>query len=403
MKKLLFFVLLLLPTQAQAALTQEFYTWGGHDAVISAFNKIALIFGGSGYQSLFTTLATASIAALVIRVMMQLMLGGFKSDGNVAFGAIIPWLLSVALFAGGVIPKGTLHIYDPTENKYQAVGGIPDVVVLFASVSNLIERSLVEQVTTSGDPVGFQAQAGGKGFMGLYSVSTVPVQAGDSTLDTSIQRYVGDCVGFHSAITPGYIQELRKTTTDLMTSFAKAASQANMTVLFSDSSPAGDSVSCEEAWTSIQTRLQSDGELQNNLKTACTEMGFNAETATELNDCQTKMSSVVNAQIQPGKTSMDFLRSVYLAQTMDSVLSSDSAGEAMSNFSILNKASATMSTVNTWLPTVRAVILAVSISLTPFLALLMLTPMFGKALKFIAGSFFFLTIWGWLTPLSTSS
>lgn len=385
---------LFITPSAQAALTQEYYTYGGHDAVVSSFNKIALVFGGSGYQSLFTTLATASLAALVIRVMMQLLLGGFKGDSNIAFGALIPWLLSVAIFAGGVIPKGTLHIYDPVENKYQAVGGIPDVVVLFASVSNLLERTLVEQVTTSGDPVGFQSQAGGKGFMGLYNVATAPVQANDSTLDVSVQKYVDDCLIFNSSLEPGYVQELRKTTTDLVASFAKAASPANMTVLFSDAFPAGDTVSCKDAWTSIQTRLQVAGELQNNLKTACTEMGFNAETATELNDCQTKMSSVVNAQIQPGKTSMDFLRSVYLAQSMDAVLSSDNAGAAMSNFSILNKASGTMSTINNWLPTVRAVILAVTISLTPFLALLMLTPMFGKALKFVAGSFFFLTIWG---------
>jgi len=394
MKKLLFLCLLLFPAQAQAALTQEYYCWGGFDAVVSAFNKIALIFGGSGYQGLFTTLATASLAALVIRVMMQLMLGGFKGDGNVAFGAIIPWLLSVALFAGGVLPKGTLHVYDPVENKYQAIGGIPDVVVLFASVSNKIERILVEQVSTSGDPVGFQEQAGGKGFMGLYNISTVPVQAFDSTLDASVQHYIDDCVIFHSAIEPGYVQELRKATPDIPTSFAKAASPGNMTMSFSDASPGGDSVSCQAAWTSVQTRLQAAGQLTNNLKTACTEMGFNPETATELNDCQTKMSSVVNAQIHPGKTSMDFLRSVYLAQAMDAVLSSDSAGQAMGNFSILNKASATMSTVNNWLPTVRAVILAVTISLTPFLSLLLLTPMFGKALKFVAGSFFFLAIWG---------
>ena len=393
MKKLLFATILLLPSQAQATLSQEFYTYGGHDAVVSAFQKIALIFGGSGYQGLFTTLATASLAALIIRVMLQLMLGGFKGDGNVAFGALIPWLLSVSIFAGGVIPKGTLHIYDPVENRYQAVGGIPDVVVLFASVSNILERVLVEQVTTSGDPVGFQAQAGGKGFMGLYSISTVPVQASDSTLDTSAQRYIDDCVTFQASIEPGYVQELRKTTTNLMTSFAKAASSANTTVLFSDTSPAGDTVSCKDAWTSVQTRLQTADQLKNNLKTACTEMGFNPEDATQLNDCQTKMSSVVDAQIQPGKTSMDFLRSVYLAQTMDSMLSSDSSGQAMQNFSILNKAAGTMSTINSWLPTVRAVIMGVTVGLMPFLALMMLTPIFGRTLKFMAGSFFFLTIW----------
>lgn len=386
---------LFITPSAQAALTQEFYTWGGgHDAVVSAFQKSALIFSGTGYQGLFATLATASLAALVIRVMLQLMAGGFKGDGNVAFGALIPWLISVSIFMGGVLPKGTLHIYDPVENKYAAVGGIPQIIVLFASVSNMIERVLVEQVTTAGDPVGFQSQAGGKGFLGLYGISKTPLMASDSTLDPSLTRYISDCVLFESGLTAGYVQELRKTTSDLVTSLGKAASPANMTVLYSDAAPGGEGVSCSVAWASIKTRLQAQTALQNNLKAACAEIGFKADTATELADCQTKMSSIVDAQLVPGKTSSDFLRSAYVAQAMDSIMSGDSAGEANANFSILNKASGTMSTVNNWLPTIRAVILAVTVALTPFLALLMLTPMMGKAVKFVAGSFFFLTVSG---------
>ena len=385
---------LFIAPSAQAALTQEFYSWGGHDAVVSAFQKSALIFSGTGYQGLFATLATASLAALVIRVMLQLMAGGFKGDGNVAFGALIPWLISVSIFMGGVLPKGTLHIYDPVENKYAAVGGIPQIIVLFASVSNMIERVLVEQVTTAGDPVGFQSQAGGKGFLGLYGISKTPLMASDSTLDPSLTRYISDCVLFESGLTAGYVQELRKTTSDLVTSLGKAASPANMTVLYSDAAPGGEGVSCSVAWASIKTRLQAQTALQNNLKAACAEIGFKADTATELADCQTKMSSIVDAQLVPGKTSSDFLRSAYVAQAMDSIMSGDSAGEANANFSILNKASGTMSTVNNWLPTIRAVILAVTVALTPFLALLMLTPMMGKAVKFVAGSFMFLTVWG---------
>lgn len=388
-------LLVLVPAPASASLTQEYYTWGGHDAVISAFQRTALIFSAGGYQNLFATLASASLAALVIRVMMQLLLGGFRGDGNVAFGAIIPWLISVALFTGGVIPKGTLHIYDQVENKYQAVGDIPVVVVLFASVSNKIERILVEEVTTAGDPVGFQTQAGGKGFLGLYDVAArTSLQALDSSLDPSVAKYIDDCVVFNASVDPGYIQELRKTTTDLFTSFTQAAVPGNMTVLYTMDDSVGEVVTCQAAWTSISSRLQAAGVLNNNIKSACTEMGFDPDQPDQFNDCQTKMSEVVSAQISAGKNNSDFLRSIYLAQSMDAVLSTSSAGEAYSNFSILNKASGTMSTVNQWLPTIRAVILAVTVALTPFLALLMLTPMFGKAIKFIAGSFFFLTIWG---------
>jgi|GEM_PF-5395121 len=398
MKKLIILIMFAgfsAPGIASANLTEEYYTWGGHDAVVSAFQRSALIFGGSDYQSLFGTLATISLAALVMRIMFGLLFGGFNGSPNVASQAILPWLLCVSLFIGTVLPKGTLHIYDPTENKYQAVGGIPDIIVFVAAVTNKIERALVEQVATSGDPVGFEQQAGGKGFLGLYSISKAPLQAADSLLDQSLSKYISDCVSYETAISPGYIQEFRKTSTDLSASLSKAVNPNVYTTIYNESLPAaGQAVSCTDAWANIQPRLILDSNLENNLKTACAEMGFNSDTATEFADCKTKMSSIVGAQIMPGKTSMDFLRSAYVAQIMDATLSGDSAGAANANFSILNKASGTMSTINSWLPTIRAVILAVTVSLTPFLSLLILTPFMSRAVKFVFGSFVFLTIWG---------
>lgn len=398
MKKLIILIMFAgfsVPGVASANLTQEYYTWGGHDAVVSAFQRAALIFGGSDYQSLFGTLATVSLAALVMRVMFGLLFGGFKGSPNVASQAILPWLLCVSIFIGTVIPKGTLHIYDPTENKYQAVGGIPDIIVFVAAATNKIERALVEQVATAGDPAGFELQAGGKGFLGLYNIAKAPLQAADSLLDQSLSNYISDCVAFEANLTAGYVKDLRKESTDLLTSLSKAVNPSVYTVLYDESlPPQGEGVSCTAAWANIQPRLMADSNLSNNLKTACSEMGFNAETPTELTDCKAKMSGIVGAQIMPGKTSMDFLRSAYVAQIMDTTLSGDSSGTAYANFSILNKASGTMSTVNSWLPTIRAVILAVTVALTPFLSLLILTPFMARALKFVLGSFIFLTIWG---------
>jgi len=126
MKKLhLFgFFILLFPCPAWASFEQEYYTWGAHDAVVNAFKKSALIFSDASFSGLGATLAIASLAALLIRVMWGLVAGGLREEGSaVLFRGVVPWLLSVAVFLGSVVPKGTLHIYDPTENKYQAVGG----------------------------------------------------------------------------------------------------------------------------------------------------------------------------------------------------------------------------------------------------------------------------------------
>lgn len=398
MKKHPFFlilpILLLFPASALADFQQEYITWGGHSAVVNAFNKSALIFSDSSFAKLSATLATASLAALILRVMWGLMAGGFKGDGSaVVFQGIIPWLISVALFMGTVLPKGTLHIYDQTENKYQAIGNIPLIIVVMASVCNKLERVMVEAVQTSGDPLSFTAQAGGKGFMGLEGITTKPLTAADSTLDATLQNYVMDCIILENSLRPGYTDELRRGTTDLQASFAKAVNPASFTVVHDADHPAGELYTCKDAWLNIEARLNAAGGLNNNLAYACNAVGFDASKADERNECLTKITSVADGQISSGKSGYDLLKTTYLAQQFDAAISGNRGGEANANFQLLNKASGLMSTANNWLPTIRAIILSITVALTPFLCLLMLTPMFGKVLKYLLGGFMLLTVW----------
>lgn len=393
--KMIILALTLFPATAHAALTAEFYTYGAHDVVVSAFNKTALIFGGSDYQSMFATVATVGLVAFILRVLLALCFGGFKGDSNYFTLSVMPWLLSCAVFTGTVLPKGTLHIYDPVENKYQAVGGVPDIIITAAFISNRLERGLVDMVSTSGDPLSFQSQAGGKGFLGLYSLSKTPLQASDVLLDASLAGYIKDCVGFEISQSSGYAQELRRGTTDLLTSLAKAVNPANRTVVFADSLDAGgETMTCTAAWANIQPRLVASDALTNNLTATCAEMGFSLTTTTGSTDCISRMSEVTNGQILSGSTGLSFLRQAYVAQSLDRVFSSANSDEEYATYSVLNKASGVMNSFNTWLPYLRAVILAVTISLTPFLCLLMFTPLMGKVVKYIFASFLFITVWG---------
>ena len=53
---------LVLFAQSAYALDMEYYTYNGFDAVVPAFQKVALIFGDSNYQSLLFCVLTAAFA-----------------------------------------------------------------------------------------------------------------------------------------------------------------------------------------------------------------------------------------------------------------------------------------------------------------------------------------------------
>jgi conjugal transfer mating pair stabilization protein TraG len=52
----------------------------------------------------------------------------------------------VGLFVGLIATTGTVHVYDRVRNAYQPVGGVPNLLVLVAGATNMIERAMVETI-----------------------------------------------------------------------------------------------------------------------------------------------------------------------------------------------------------------------------------------------------------------
>ena len=162
------------------ALDADYYTWGGFDAVASGFQRLALIFSDGGYRGLFFSI-----------IVMALMFGGFAIVARAATGVranpiawLFPILAGVVIYLGLVVPTGTIHLYDNQTNKYLAVGGVPDGIVAVAGVLNLVERGMVEIVSTSGDPRSYVDQAGGTGFLGLFQAASKVLTTDDTLMDT---------------------------------------------------------------------------------------------------------------------------------------------------------------------------------------------------------------------------
>lgn len=387
----LLFTLLLLTPSLAAALDTEFYTYNGFDPVVSGFQRLALIFSDGGYKGLFFSV-----------IVMAFIFGGLSVAVRAATGAranpitwMVPIMVGVVLYLGLVIPTGTVHVYDPTNNRYQAVGGIPDGIVLVAGVLNLVERGMVEIISTSGDPRSYINQAGGSGFLGLFQAASRVLTSDDTLIDTSINKYLEDCVAFEIS-RPGStltVDELRRTTSDFSTSLAKADSPAIYTVYYDLTVPQGQTMTCQQAWSSINTYLASPSHLEENLKGICAQVGYNTSDVPSYQKCKTDLQATFQDLGVSGVTTDDFIRQAYLSQRLHDVFRSGDTA-AVVNYKFLTGASGSMKAANEWLPVMKGVLTAIALGLVPFLALFIPTPLFGKALSVMLGFFIWLASWG---------
>lgn len=84
--------------------------------------------------------------------------------------------VGVVIFLALTAEKGTLIVYDPVKNRMQSVGGVPDIIVAFAALTNSIERGVVEMISVTGDPVGIKTNNNGVGFDTLLNISSKGVR-----------------------------------------------------------------------------------------------------------------------------------------------------------------------------------------------------------------------------------
>jgi conjugal transfer mating pair stabilization protein TraG len=384
------FLAILVPGRA-FALDADFYTWGGFDAVASGFQRLALIFSDGGYRGLFFSV-----------IVMAIMFGGFAIVARAASGAranpvswLFPIFVGVVIYLGLVVPSGTIHLYDNQTNKYQAIGGVPDGIVAVAGVLNLVERGMVEIVSTSGDPRSYTDQAGGSGFLGLFQAASKVLTTDDTLMDTSVNKYLQDCVSFELT-RPGTtltVDELRRTTGDFRTSLAKANSPAIYTVYYDLTAPQGQTMTCQQSWTNINTYLGSPTHLEENLKGICAQIGYDTSAAASYQKCKTSLQATFSDLGVSGVTTDDFIRQAYLSQRLHDVFRSGDTA-AVANYKFLMNASGAMKAANEWLPIMKGVLTAVALGLVPFLALFIPTPLLGKAISVMLGFFIWLTAWG---------
>ncbi len=386
--------LILLFATPAFALDMEFYTYGGFNPIVQAFNKIALIFSDSGYQGL-----------LFVVMVLGIIAGAGAWIAKAVTGArVIPLVWTVPVIFGAVlylalfIPTGNITVYDPVMNRFQTIGGVPDAIVFTAGFLNKIERGMVDIIDTAAAPsTEYQTTAGGIGFKVLKSVKGSYPK--NNYASTSMVRYIKDCVTFE-LVRPGTtlsLDDLRNNTSDFLDDLGKAVNPSVFTVYYDAVNPEGTTMSCTDAWSNLRPIYANPNNYDEALKKICSKAYFDPSSAVEMNTCKSLLANTLNFTTGSVATPEKLIQQRMIAEMLYNFYfkgDAETAALMESNKRITSTGLGIGLTMNEWIPIMRAIMTAIAIGIIPFLVLFLPTPVMGKAISVMFGFFVFLTTWG---------
>lgn len=390
---------LALPGAAQA-LEMEYHLVGTGNLVIPALQRLALVFSDYGLETAFISITAIGILYGAGGAAIQGLAGGRAS----IYGWMIPILFGGTLFGGAILPQGTLHVYDETTNRYQAVGGIPDLIVFLAGSLNIVERMVVEAVDTgTADAESYRLNGGGLSFALLREAHRYALASDDIAIDNSLYQYWEDCLGvaLNSSAYPVTNQVIYRDTVDPVNEvLANLTSGSISTITYLDTSDkAGETVYCTDAWARLGPRLTNPATFEGQTRALCGRAGFNPVDAGQLARCKETLAFAYEqvAGASAGGDWATLIRSLYSMQMLQKVMAAgnqDLALKMIANQQILSQAIGQSQTAGDWMNQMRGLVTALSLGAVPFLLLFIATPIGKKALLVVFGLLFFVTTWG---------
>jgi|GEM_PF-5906497 len=405
-----------------------FYTYGDFYAVKSGFTKLSLIFSDPEYKGLFFTIIALSIFIAGFSHYISALKG--KTQPNI-FAWAVPLIFAFMMYAAFIVPKSNVMIDDRAINKTWVVGGIPMGVAVIAGISSGIEDDMIKMIDTAStgspsDNISYEESAGGLGVDVLLNLMRQGAQINDPLITRSLDRYIQDCFVFYmgSAATAADWKDLREGKDDFMTILKKANNPAIYTVRYDNTNPAsGRTLTCRDAWTALQTDLNTAigpaGLFQDSVKTLCQSSGMydpntGGAATSQLQHCKDVTMDYLawfyndnSSLAAPGGylggnwDMLHYLRQQYIAERIyNEARTGDPSLPA--NYMISSRGTSAGIVINNWIPTIRGIIIALSLGLFPFLILLLPSPLYKTVISVITGLFLFIVLWGVIDAVAHS-
>lgn len=380
------------------AMDAEYVVMGGFSTIVNAFTRVKLIFNDNQYASMVTAFV---VMGMLSALLLKSAKGGYEylETGKAQMG--MGWLgltmLGTIVYFGLVQPKGTIHIYDQSRNQYQAVSGIPDFLILTAGVTNQAYQAFVDmsnrntatttRFTGEGTPI--------KMLLGILNRNGAQF---DPYLTANVKAMWNQCSPV--AETRGFDPRSLKSGSsvlDVVSALAPLRNQAVYTIWVSPSNPQGATVTCDQAYVSLKSDLGNPAAYGARIADICTKNGYTSGNATQLAECKSRMEDGLQTIFGASGLSLNTAMSnVLVSQAItDAMLQNnpDVATTMLTNRAMINGGMADAITNPEWLSFIMAGVIAIILSVTPLLLLLVFTPLMGKALTLLFGLWIFITSW----------
>lgn len=386
--------------------TYEFYTYGGYDAAVTAWNRVALIFSDKEFSVLALTAIILGALILFYSLLLKTAIG---VNISLFRGWMVPFIGSLVVVSALVLPKDKLVIYDPVLNRGpQEISGIPKVLALTAYVTNKVERAFIKIIDTLAidEYAKYERNAGGLSYKITTDLFSSLPPAKEYFYKTA-ENYVKDCILFEIGRSGGgtiNMEKLLKGEITFLDAINLAKNPAVNTKYYdtdgtekvADCATAGNvliSYINQEKNIGSQTSL-----IFNHLRSAC-----RASEVENVADCERLLSYAVNKIANAmssgiGPVTLDLVWYQYIMTTIaEDVFAKNDLSYALRTFATRQ----TMSTLwglgqhaNSWIPVLKSVFTALAIGISPFVILLMATPLAGRALMVLFGLYLWLLCWG---------
>lgn len=385
------------------AIDMDFYIYGGFDATLNAFTRVALIFNDGEYIVMFFVATMFGIIFGGIITTGKSLIGGGGNNASI-FNFIILVMIGVALFKALIIPKGTIHIYDPVVNRYQAVYDVPDLIVLTAGITNKAERVLTE-ILDNGSAHPRTLQGDGIGLEMLLNSIGGEVLSDKAYIQKSIHQYISDCLPPAETL-DGYtfnLKDIKSQTSNLKNELAKLKSPAVYTTMYSEENKQGIVMTCTEAWdTQLNIDLSGATLYDEYIKEVCGKSGFKVQDpaigAAQLARCKIVLEDAQDLVFNAAATGSThkLMEGIMISKSLVQSLASNpyDSLHKLSNTKTMITGLASNTVADTWLPTIKAIVYGVVLGLMPILALFIVTPLVFKSIHIMIGLTLWLALWG---------
>ena len=395
-------VLLLLLTNSVLALDLDYYTYGGFSETVLAFQRVSLLFNHGNYGPM---IFIAAAFGLFWGGSMFFVKSLTEQNGGFPLQFLMVPFLGVALYQGVILPKGTMHIYDPTRNAYEAVGNVPDLVIFLAGGWNKFER-MAADIESSSSAYPYDEAAGGIGFNLLFNVSTSRNDYTEHYLTKSVKSFYKDCSEIPLVVTSsGFdLETLKSGTNDIYTYLDNIAWSSTSTTYYDIANKNGIALTCREAWIdNLRPALAVTSLYDRPLTRICESTGFNPSQSVQLNACQTLMDDLGINMFEVNAGHISLMRNALISQVIAEAMAEenpDVATRIMTNRDMMTDGIGAAINSQEWVMTFRSIMLTIVLGLIPFLAVFMVTPLAFKSLFLISGLFAWAAIWGIVDVIS---